>query len=132
MISVEADVWLINGTLYIGHELESLTPDRTFDGLYIQSLVTILNLQNPVTPFTAGANVGPVYGSSVNSNLTFRGVFDRDGTQTLYLFVDVKTDGATTWPAVVSALQPLRDNGWLTSVNGGNIKKGPITVVGTG
>ena len=59
-------------------------------------------------------------------------MFDRDGTQTLYLFVDVKTDGAITWPAVVSALQPLRDNGWLTRVNGENIKKGPITVVGTG
>ena len=63
---------------------------------------------------------------------TFRGVFDRDSTQTLYLFVDVKTDGPTTWPAVVNALQPLRSKGWLTKVNGTTVTKGPITVVGTG
>src|SRR5579862_6066143 len=61
-----------------------------------------------------------------------RGVFDRDGSQTLYLFVDVKTDGQSTWPAVVQALQPLREKGWLTKVNGSSIIKGPITVVGTG
>lgn len=62
----------------------------------------------------------------------FRGVFDRDGSQTLYLFVDVKTAGATTWPAVVEALEPLRSHGWLTSVSGTTITHGPITVVGTG
>ena len=60
------------------------------------------------------------------------GVFDRDGSQTLYLFVDVKTNGATTWPVVISALKPLRDKGWLTSMNGTRVTKGPITVVGTG
>ena len=62
----------------------------------------------------------------------FRGVFDRDGTQTLYLFVDVKTEGTTTWPAVVDALEPLRSKGWLTKVDGSTLTKGPITVVGTG
>jgi hypothetical protein len=46
--------------------------------------------------------------------------------------VDVKTDGSTTWPAVVNALQPLRDRKWLTSVNGTTITTAPITVVGTG
>lgn len=61
-----------------------------------------------------------------------RGVFDRDGSQTLYLFIDVKTDGQTTWPSVVEALQPLREKGWLTKVNGTSVIKGPITVVGTG
>jgi hypothetical protein len=50
----------------------------------------------------------------------------------LYLFVDVKTDGQSTWPSVVQALQPLRAQGWLTKVNGSTVTKGPITVVGTG
>jgi len=71
------------------------------------------------------------------------------GSQTLYLWVDVKvvthvplpvthahpftqTDGATTFPYVVKALQPLRDNNWLTTVNGSTIIPGPITVIGTG
>jgi len=61
-----------------------------------------------------------------------RGVFDRDGTQTLYLFVDVKTDGQSTWPYVIQALQPLRAKGWLTSVEGTTVTNGAITVVGTG
>jgi len=121
VISVEADVWLVNGTLYIGHDVQSLTPHRTFDGLYIQPLVQILENANPTTPFTEQAGPQPQLG-----------VFDRDGTQTLYLFVDVKTDGQETWPFVVSALQPLRDRGWLTKVNGSTITGGPITVVGTG
>jgi len=59
VISVEADVWLINGTLYIGHEVQALTPNRTFDGLYIQPLVQILQGQNPETVFTSGLNLAP-------------------------------------------------------------------------
>lgn len=46
--------------------------------------------------------------------LTLRGVFDRDGSQSLYLFVDVKTDGLTTcrtWcrPCSLSG----KKDGWL-------------------
>jgi len=59
---VEADVWLSNGTLYIGHDVQSLTPNRTFDGLYIQPLVDILTNANPDTPFTEIAKPGPAYG----------------------------------------------------------------------
>ena len=70
--------------------------------------------------------------TSVRERSDFRGVFDRDGGQTLYLFVDVKTNGPTTWPSVVQALQPLREKGWLSKVNGTTVTKGPITVVGTG
>jgi hypothetical protein len=84
-----------------------------------------------MTPFTQQLTLSPAYplwprGSNA------RGVFDRDGGQTLYLFVDVKTDGFTTWPYVVQALQPLREKGWLTRVNGTTVINGPITVVGTG
>jgi len=93
-VSIEADVWLNNGTLNIGHEQGALTNARTFASLYINPIVQVLKLQNP-------------------SNSTFlpvpsrNGVFDTSGGQTLYLFVDVKTDGPTTWPFVVKALQPL-------------------------
>jgi hypothetical protein len=55
-----------------------------------------------------------------------------DAEQTLYLFVDLKTDGPTTWPAVVAALQPLRDGGYLTTYNGITITPGAVTVIGTG
>ena len=51
--------------------------------------------------------------------------------QTLYLWIDVKTDGPTTFPYAVKALQPLRDAGYLTTVTAnGTIIPGPVTVIG--
>ena len=46
-ISIEADVWLIDGTLFIGHELGALTPARTFLSLYVNPILDVLNRQNP-------------------------------------------------------------------------------------
>ena len=34
-VSIEADVWLYNGTLYVGHEEQALTTSRTFQSLYV-------------------------------------------------------------------------------------------------
>lgn len=118
-MSVEADVWLINGTLHVGHELSALTNARTFHNLYVSPILDTLQRQNP-------ANSSFVQGPTRN------GVYDTAGAQTLYLFVDVKTDGPTTWPAVVKALQPLRSAGYLTTVNGSTVTSGPVTVIGTG
>jgi hypothetical protein len=117
-VSIEADVWLVNGTLYIGHEQAALTTNRTFDNLYIEPILSVLNAQNPITLF--------------NPSSSKNGVYDTAGGQTLYLFVDVKTDGPTTWPAVVKALQPLRDAGYLTNYTGSSLSQGPVTVIGTG
>jgi len=50
--SVEADVWLVGDTLFVGHELAALSKDRTFDSLYVQPLLTIIKNQNPKTDFT--------------------------------------------------------------------------------
>jgi hypothetical protein len=116
--SVEADVWLINNTLYVGHEAAALTPDRTFDSLYIEPILDTLNRQNPSSAFVTKA--------------TKNGVFDTSSGQTMLLFVDLKTDGPTTWPAVIKALQPLRSAGYLTTFNGTGVTSGPITVIGTG
>ena len=63
---------------------------------------------------------------------TKNGVYDTDSGQTLYLFVDVKTDGPTTWPHVLDALKPLQSAGYLSSYNGTTFNKGPVTVIGTG
>lgn len=66
-------------------------------------------------------------------NLLSSGVFDMSVGQTLYLFTDIKTDGLTTFPFMVKALQPLRDAGYLSSVTNGTVfKSGPVTVMGTG
>ncbi|EXJ76580.1 uncharacterized protein A1O5_01088 [Cladophialophora psammophila CBS 110553] len=116
--SVEADVWLYNNTLYVGHEQSALTPARTLDSLYIQPILDTIQRQNPSSPF--------VTSSAKN------GVYDTASGQTLLLFIDLKTDGPTTWPAVVSALEPLRSPGYLTTFNGTGVTVGPVTVIGTG
>ncbi|KAH8792693.1 hypothetical protein BGZ57DRAFT_750864 [Hyaloscypha finlandica] len=118
-ISIEADVWLYNGTLHVGHEQGALTNARTFASLYINPILDVLNSQNPVN-------------STFLTSKTHNGVFDTSGGQTLYLFVDLKTDGPTTWPYIVKALEPLRSAGYLSSVNGSTFTTGAITVIGTG
>lgn len=118
-VSVEADVWLYNGTLHVGHEESALTNQRTFDSLYVQPILSVLRQQNPNSTF-------------VDDLPTKNGVYDTAGGQTLYLFVDLKTDGATTFPAVIKALQPLRDAGYLTTFDGTSVTSGPVTVIGTG
>lgn len=92
-VSVEVDVWLYNGTLHVGHEQGALTRERTFQSLYIDPILDTLQRQNPNSSFLTAP--------------TYNGVFDTNGRQTLYLFVDLKTDGPTTWPYVVRALEPL-------------------------
>ncbi|KAE8452137.1 hypothetical protein EG329_001604 [Mollisiaceae sp. DMI_Dod_QoI] len=118
-ISTESDVWLYNGTLHVGHEQGALTNARTFESLYIDPILSVLERQNPAN-------------SSFLTERTHNGVFDTSGGQTLYLFVDVKTDGASTWPVVVKALDPLRSAGYLSYTNGTTFTSGAVTVIGTG
>ena len=92
-VSIEADVWLYNDTLYVGHEQAALTRERTFQLLYINPILDTLHRQNPKSSFLTA----PIH----------NGVFDTNGQQTLYLFVDLKTGGPETWPYVVKALEPL-------------------------
>ncbi|GAB7364271.1 hypothetical protein MBLNU230_g4819t1 [Neophaeotheca triangularis] len=121
-ISVEADVFLHNNaTLLVGHEESALTTVRTFESLYIDPILSVLNAQNPSSPFVTTENLP-----------TRNGVYDTAAGQTLYLFVDLKTPGPETWPLVVAALQPLREAGYLTTYNGSAIVPGPVTVIGTG
>ncbi|EIM92651.1 uncharacterized protein STEHIDRAFT_89836 [Stereum hirsutum FP-91666 SS1] len=117
--SVEADVWFINNTLYVGHELAALTPARTFDSLYVQPLLKIIAGQNPKNGFTA-------------NQTTPNGVWDTSSATPLQLLVDMKTDGAATLPPVLQALQPLRDAGYLSTVVNDTLVEGPVLVIGTG
>lgn len=116
-IGVEADVWLYDDELLIGHDTAALQPNRTFSSLYIDPLVKLLERQNPSTEFYNGSG---------------NGVFDTSPYQTLVLLVDLKTAGEETWHAVVEQLEPLRSRGWLAYFEDGKVHRGPITVVGTG
>lgn len=116
-ISLEVDVWAFNDELYVGHNTASLAVNRTFQSLYINPLVTILERQNPTTSFYNGSS---------------HGVFDTNSEQSLTLLVDVKTDGAETWPLVLRQLEALRERGWLSYMENDVVHRRPITVVGTG
>ncbi|KAI2622119.1 hypothetical protein GGS26DRAFT_567797 [Hypomontagnella submonticulosa] len=118
-IGVEADVWLFDddSELYVGHDAAALTSNRTFKSLYVNPLMDLLNQTNQQTKFY---------------NDTRRGVFDYDPDQTVILLVDLKTDGAKTWPHVLAQLEPLRLRGWLTYFEDGIVNKRQVTVVGTG
>ena len=117
---VEADVWLKSDDLFVGHNTGSLTPSRTLKSLYIDPLVNILSHQNPSTGFTK------------NTKPSSHGVFDTSPSTPLTLLIDIKTDGASTFPAVLKHLEPLRTRGWLTHFNGSAVIPGLVTVVGTG
>lgn len=114
---VESDVWLFDNDLYVGHNTASLTRNRTFQTLYIDPLVKILQDQNPSTDFYNGSE---------------HGVFDADSGKPLTLLVDVKTSGEETWPWVLKQLQPLRERGWLSFTENDIFYPRQITVVGTG
>jgi hypothetical protein len=117
---VEADVWLFDEELFVGHNTASLSKNRTFRNLYVDPLVHILEGQNPVTEFHKSTDGRP------------SGVFDQDPSQTLVLLVDFKTDGEALYPYVESQLSALREKDYLTYFDGHSIIKGPVTVVGTG
>ncbi|OJI99148.1 hypothetical protein ASPVEDRAFT_50688 [Aspergillus versicolor CBS 583.65] len=119
-IGVEADVWLFDDELYVGHSISALTSSRTLRSMYIDPLVKILRRQNPITQFHH------------DLDQPRNGVFDRNPSQQVILLIDFKTDGEETWDYVHSQLNPLRESGYLTHYNGSDIISGPITVVGTG
>lgn len=119
-ISVEADIWLYEEELYVGHDTASLTRNRTFNNLYINPLIDVLSHQNPSTKLYPQEDTG------------LAGVFDTSPSQSLVLLIDFKTTGEALWPYLLSALQPLRERNYLTHLNGTHIIQGPITVVGTG
>ncbi|KAF3930711.1 hypothetical protein ABW19_dt0209009 [Dactylella cylindrospora] len=116
-ISVEADVWVRNGDLLVGHDHVALTINRTFRSLYVNPILDTLRKQNPQTAF---------------ANNTRCGVFDTECFQTLYLWVDLKTGAKETWPLVDAQLGALREGNWLTKWDGDQIIPGPVTVIATG
>ncbi|OCK75535.1 hypothetical protein K432DRAFT_308275 [Lepidopterella palustris CBS 459.81] len=115
--SVEADVWLFDEELYVGHNTASLTRNRTLKSLYINPLLEILDRQNPITEF---------------SNASRNGVFDEAPDQTVVLLIDFKNSGEAIWPYVEDQLGVLRDKNYLTYYDGRSVLPGPVTVVATG
>jgi glycerophosphoryl diester phosphodiesterase len=77
--SVEADVWLVDGRLLVGHDRDQVVPGRTLESLYLSPLEARRRM-----------NGGTEYPSW-------------DGT--FQLLIDVKSDAGPTWAAVDQVLR---------------------------
>lgn len=77
--SIEADVFLVNGKLWVAHTEKELSPDRTLESLYLDNISKQIKL-----------NKGNIY---------------QDPNKKLQLLIDVKQDYKTTLDALVSTLK---------------------------
>ncbi len=81
--SIEADVFLHKGRLLVGHEVEDLTPEMSFEALYVEPIVTLFR-----------RNGGRAY---------------RDSDETLQLLVELKSETDATLRAVTKLLDRYPD-----------------------
>jgi hypothetical protein len=102
--SIEADVWLVNDRLLIGHTFFQLDADATFESEYLEPLAR-----------RVAAHGGRVYD---------------DFGDSVQLLVDVKTDAEATYRALERALAPHR--AMLTRFADGRSQPGAVSVVISG
>ncbi|GAA4969262.1 hypothetical protein HD597_008746 [Nonomuraea thailandensis] len=100
--SVEADIYLVDGELRVGHDPEDLRPGRTLQSLYLD-------------PLAERVRHGSVYPRS---------------RQQLQLLVDIKNNGAATYTELDRVLKSYRK--MLTGYHKGRVKPGAVTVVISG
>jgi hypothetical protein len=101
--SVEADIFLVDGQLLVGHDRSELAPQRTLDSLYLAPLAARVR-----------ANGGRVYA---------------DGPP-ITLLIDIKTDGPSTWPVLHEALARYAE--MFTRVEDGRVVEGSVMAVISG
>src|SRR5262245_60322534 len=105
--SVEADVFLVEGKLLVGHTRSDLLEERTLESLYLDPLKERV------------ADRGHVYPPR-----------DRKPAVPFFLLVDVKTDGKTTYAALDKVL--ARYDSMLTVCRDGEVTRRAVTVVVSG
>jgi hypothetical protein len=101
--SVEADVFLIDGQLRVGHTRKALKPDRTLEALYLAPLAERVH-----------ANGGHVYAMPSR----------------FFLLIDIKDDPRATYAVLKTVLAQYSN--MLTAIEAGKVRRGAITVVLTG
>ncbi len=102
-LSVEADIFLVDGELRVGHSHEELRPGRTLESLYLDPLAARVK-----------RNHGTVYG--------------QPGVMTL--LVECKDDGATMQPAILAHLAKYRR--MLSDRRGATVRDRAVRIVLTG
>jgi hypothetical protein len=100
--SVEADVWLVEGDLYIGHDGPDMT--RTLASTYLEPLARRFR-----------ENGGAIY---------------PHWTGPLRLMIDVKSDGTAAWPVIERELARFPE--LMTTYRRGRVLPGAVTAVVSG
>jgi hypothetical protein len=101
--SIEADVFLVDGKLLVGHEKSELRPERTLEALYLEPLRTHII-----------ENGGRVFADD----------------QRLTLLVDFKSDGADAYAHLAKLLQQY--DGIFFEMKGGSLAPRAVDVVISG
>ncbi len=101
--SIEVDVHLADGSLFVAHDFEDIKPERTIQSLYLDPLRDLVKQNN-----------GSVYS---------------DGSRVL-LLVDMKTESPDAWPALERTLLEYSD--MLSVFREGRLIEGPVTAVISG
>jgi hypothetical protein len=101
--SVEADIYVVDGKLLVGHNRDALKPERTLESLYLAPLAERVH-----------QNGGHVY----------------PDTTRFFLLIDIKDDPRLTYGELQKLLAKHAD--MLTTVQAGKARPGAITIVLTG
>ncbi len=102
-LSIEADVCLVNGTLYVAHDKQNVVKNRTLQALYLEPLRTRVR-----------QNKGFVYGRKA----------------CVTLLIDLKTDADPTYIALRNLLKQYADI--LTTYVAGKRKEGAVEIIISG
>ncbi|OLL24385.1 Altered inheritance of mitochondria protein 6 [Neolecta irregularis DAH-3] len=121
--SLEADVWLRDGALYVAHEEEDINTNQTLSSLYLEPLKSILT-QN--MDHDGKSSIYPDY-----PEVSLQFLIESKYPTKLEDPGEIEKIGIATVKAIEEALKPL--NNWLTSYSKPTgVSKGPITAVLTG
>ncbi len=101
--SVEADIYLVDGALQVGHTRKELKPERTLESLYLDPLKARI-----------AQNGGHVYPNGPD----------------FYLLIDVKTEPVSTYQALHEVLAKYAD--MFTSYTKGKMERRAVTAIVTG
>lgn len=101
--SVEADIYLENGKLLVGHDKQDLRPERTLTSLYLEPLWKRVK-----------ANRGSIYPEPAPATL----------------LIDIKTDSARVYAALKEVLKPYAP--MLTRFENGKVQRRAITIILSG
>ncbi|HEY3392769.1 MAG TPA: phosphatidylinositol-specific phospholipase C/glycerophosphodiester phosphodiesterase family protein [Lacipirellulaceae bacterium] len=101
--SVEADIFVVDGKLVVGHARDELKPERTLESLYLEPLALRVK-----------ENGGRVH----------------QGGERFFLLVDIKSDAQAALAPVNEVLSKYAD--MLTVVDRGKVKHGAVTIVISG